>query len=61
MIPLLEDLVFVSIKTSHGLTGVQGVVTGVGLVADNPDAFWFEIAGLTCRFYSDEILKVEKA
>jgi hypothetical protein len=55
MIPLLGDLVFVSAHTEHGITGVQGTVTAVGYVSDKPDEFWFEVAGLTCRFYSDEV------
>lgn len=56
---LLGDLVFVSIHTLQGITGVQGEVTAIGIVSDKPDEFWFEVAGLSCRFYSDEV-KVSK-
>jgi hypothetical protein len=53
---LLGDLVFVSVSTEqHGITGVQGIVTAVGYITDKPDELWFEIAGLTTRFYTDEI------
>jgi hypothetical protein len=49
-------LVFVSIHTKrHGITGVQGVVTATGEVADKPDAFWIQIAGLSATLYSDEV------
>jgi hypothetical protein len=52
---LLGDLVFVSVSTEqHGITGVQGIVTAVGYIEDKPDEFWFEIAGLTCRLYTDD-------
>jgi hypothetical protein len=57
---LLGDLVFVSIHTKrHGITGVQGVVTATGEVADKPDAFWIQIAGLSATIYSDEAV-IEK-
>lgn len=53
---LLGDLVFVSVSTEqHGITGVQGIVTAVGYIDDKPDDLWFEIAGLTSRFYTDEV------
>ena len=52
---LLGDLVFVSVHTAHGITGVQGAITAIGFVDDKPDEYWFEIAGLTCRLYSDEV------
>ena len=53
---LLGDLVFVSIHTQrHGITGIQGVVTALGEVANKPDAFWIQIAGLTSTLYSDEV------
>ena len=53
---LLGDLVFVSIHTQRpGITGIQGVVTATGEVADKPDAFWIQIAGLTSTLYSDEV------
>lgn len=52
---LLGDLVFVSVHTQHGITGVQGAITAIGLLPDKPDEYWFELAGLTCRFYSDEV------
>jgi hypothetical protein len=57
---LLGDLVFVSIHTKrHGITGVQGVVTATGEIADKPDAFWIQIAGLSATIYSDEAV-IEK-
>jgi hypothetical protein len=60
MTVLLGDLVFVSIHTKrHGITGVQGVVTATGEVADKPDAFWIQIAGLSATIYSDEAV-IEK-
>jgi hypothetical protein len=53
---LLGDLVFVSIHTKrHGITGVQGVVTATGEIADKPDAFWIQVAGLSATLYSDEV------
>ena len=56
MTVLLGDLVFVSIHTKrHGITGVQGVVTATGEIADKPDAFWIQIAGLSATLYSDEV------
>jgi hypothetical protein len=56
MTVLLGDLVFVSIHTKrHGITGVQGVVTATGEVADKPDAFWIQVAGLSATLYSDEV------
>jgi hypothetical protein len=51
----IGDLVFVSIETKrHGITGLHGVVTAVGEVADKPDAFWVQVAGLSATLYSDE-------
>jgi hypothetical protein len=56
MTVLLGDLVFVSIHTKrHGITGIQGVVTATGEVADKPDAFWIQVAGLSATLYSDEV------
>lgn len=55
MTVLLGDLVFISIHTKrHGITGIQGVVTATGEVADKPDAFWIQVAGLGSTIYSDE-------
>ena len=57
---LLGDLVFVSIHTErYGITGVQGIVTGLGDVRDKPDAYWIQIAGLSATIYSDEAV-IEK-
>ena len=50
----LGEQVFIAIESKqHPETWVFGIVVAVGLVADNPDAFWVEIEGLTSRFYSD--------
>jgi hypothetical protein len=54
--PKLDDQVFIAIESDrHPETWVFGDVVAVGLVADNPDAYWVEIEGLTARFYSDKV------
>lgn len=57
---ILGDLVNLKIETGHGLTLITGPITGLGYVIDKPDAQWFEIAGLTSRFYTDEEIEIKK-
>ena len=57
---LLGDTVHVEIRTEgHGDTEIIGTVISTGYLKTNPDAFWFEIAGLTSRLYSDEVKVVK--
>ncbi len=52
----LGEQVFIAIESGqHPETWVFGIVVAVGFVADNPDAFWVEVEGLTSRFYSDRV------
>jgi hypothetical protein len=52
----LGKQVFISIKSEQHLeTWVFGIVVGSGYVADNPDAYWVEVEGLSTRFYSDRV------
>lgn len=52
--------VFIAIESDrYAETYVFGSVVAMGLVKDNPDAFWVEIEGLTSRFYSDKVRIVE--
>jgi hypothetical protein len=48
----IGDQVQVSINTDYGLTLITGEITLVGLW--KPDVYKFEIAGLSCTFYSDD-------
>lgn len=55
---LLNDLVVVTILTEDfQVTTAQGRITALGIVA--PDILWFEVAGMTNRFYTDAC-EVEK-
>lgn len=55
-IPKLNAQVFIAIESDrHPETWVFGDVVAVGLVVDNPDAYWVEIEGLSSRFYSDKV------
>jgi len=52
----LGKQVFIAIESDrYAETFVFGSVVAIGLVKDNPDAFWVEIEGLTTRFYSDKV------
>lgn len=60
----IDDVVTLKIVNDFGkFTFVTGQVESVGLVPNKPDAFWFQIVGLTSFFYSDDKgleIKVEK-
>lgn len=57
---LLGDTVHVQIKNEgHSETEIIGTVVSTGYLKTNPDGFWFEIAGLTSRLYSDEVKVVK--
>jgi hypothetical protein len=51
---LLNDQVQVSIETRFGLTLITGTIISLGEVLNKPDVYWFQIAGLTSTFYTDE-------
>ncbi len=57
---LVNDAVEVIIKSVHGTTVVTGNITQVGLHNTREDVFYFQIAGLTSTFWSDEISEVRK-
>lgn len=57
----LGEQVQVKIESDlHGLTLVTGVVVGFGYIKGKPDGFWFQIAGLSNTFYSDEITEIKR-
>lgn len=56
----LNDQVQVSIETRFGLTLITGTIISLGEVLNKPDFYWFQIAGLTSTFYTDEELTVKK-
>jgi hypothetical protein len=56
----LNDQVQVSIETRFGLTLITGTIISLGEVLSKPDVYWFQIAGLTSTFYTDEELTVKK-
>ena len=59
---LLNDLVHVAIETRFGVTLITGTVISLGEVLHKPDVYWFQLAGLTSTFYTDdEGLSVKKA
>jgi hypothetical protein len=51
---LLNDQVQVSITSRFGWTLITGTVISLGEVLNKPDVFWFQIAGLTSTFYTDD-------
>lgn len=52
----LGKQVFIAIPSNqHAETWVFGIIVAMGYVADNPDAYWIELEGLTSRFYSDRV------
>ena len=58
---LLNDQVQVSIETRFGLTLITGTVISLGEVLHKPDVYWFQLAGLTSTFYTDDAgLSVKK-
>ena len=57
---LLGDQVQVSIDTRFGLTLITGSVISLGEVLNKPDVYWFQLAGLTSTFYTDDDLTVKK-
>lgn len=57
----LGQPVYVKISTeNYGVTLVTGIVVGFGYIKNNPDGFWFQIAGLTNTFYSDEVTEITR-
>lgn len=57
---LLDDLIRVTITTRFGDTTVQGRIISLGEDLAKPDVYWFQLAGLTSTFYTDDELTVEK-
>jgi hypothetical protein len=57
---LIGDEVELIIDSIHGTTTVRGVLTALGLHNTKPDVSWFQIAGLTSTFWSDEVTEVNK-
>ena len=58
---LLNDQVQVSIETRFGFTLITGTVISLGEVLHKPDVYWFQLAGLTSTFYTDDAgLSVKK-
>lgn len=57
---LIGDQVQVSITTRFGLTLVTGTIIGVGEVMHKPDTRWFQLAGLSSTFYTDDELTVKR-
>lgn len=58
---LLGNQVQVKIESdSYGLTLITGIVVGIGYVKNKPDDYWFQVAGLSTTFYSDEITSLKK-
>jgi hypothetical protein len=51
---LLNDQVQVSIDTRFGLTLITGTIISLGEVLTKPDVYWFQLAGLTSTFYTDD-------
>jgi len=51
---LLNDQVQVSIESRFGLTLITGTIISLGEVLDKPDVYWFQLAGLSSTFYSDD-------
>jgi hypothetical protein len=57
----LNDQVQVSIESRFGLTLITGTIISLGEVLNKPDVYWFQVAGLTSTFYTDEVgLTVKK-
>lgn len=50
----LNDQVQVSIETRFGLTLITGTVISLGEVLSKPDVYWFQLAGLSSTFYTDD-------
>ena len=57
---LVGDVVSVEIQSLHGETKVIGPVTAIGLHNSKEGVTWFQIAGMTTTFWSDEVDKVTK-
>lgn len=58
----LGEQVQVKIESElYGLTLITGIVVGFGYIKNKPDGYWFQIAGLTCTFYSDEITELKRS
>jgi hypothetical protein len=56
----LNDQVQVSIESRFGLTLITGTIISLGEVLNKHDVYWFQIAGLSSTFYTDEELTVKK-
>lgn len=54
MFDLGQSLTVSIVSPEYGLTLITGTCVGKGFVNSRPDVFWFQIAGLTSTFYSDE-------
>ena len=57
---LLNDQVQVTIETRFGLALITGHIISLGEVLSKPDVYWFQLAGLSSTFYTDEDLTVKK-
>jgi len=56
----LNEQVQVSIETRFGLTLITGTIISLGEVLNKPDVYWFQLAGLSSTFYTDDELTVKK-
>ncbi len=57
---LVNDEVKVTIHSLYGITVVTGAVISVGLSNSKEGVYWFQIAGMSTTFWSDEVAAVTK-
>lgn len=57
---LVGDIATVEIRSLHGDTFVTGPVVQIGIDTKREGLFYFQIAGITSTFWSDEIFSVTK-
>lgn len=54
MFGLGDQLTISVLSPEYGLTLVTGICVGKGYVKNRPDIYWFQVAGLSTTFYTDE-------
>ena len=57
---LVGDVVSVQITSLHGDTHVVGPIVQIGLDPRKEGIYYFQIAGLTATFWSDEVGEVKR-
>ena len=57
---LVNDEVEVIITSLYGTTTVNGAIVSVGLSQSKEGVYWFQIAGMSTTFWSDEVAAVTK-